>query len=151
MLLLVFALAAQVDTSTLNANIGGLARLSLSSTTLTFPDADPDTVPLVTGVPAPLTISAKSRASQGMTVTLTVRANDDLRSGVNTISADMITWTASGAGFVGGTLSSAAARTVATWAGSGVRTGTQTYTFQNRWTYPTGTYTLTMTYTLSAP
>jgi hypothetical protein len=151
MLLLVLSLVAQVDTSTLNANIGGLARLSLSSTTLTFPDADPDTVPIISGVPSPLTITAKARAGQGMTVTLTVRANNDLRSGVNTIPAGMISWTASGAGFVGGTLSSTAARTVASWAGSGVRTGTQTYAFQNRWTYPTGTYTLTMTYTLSAP
>ena len=34
--------------------------------------------------------------------------------------------------------------------GSGVRTGTQTFVFKNLWSYAAGTYTLTMTYTLSA-
>jgi hypothetical protein len=39
---------------------------------------------------------------------------------------------------------------VATWVGSGVHTGTQTFRFQNLWTHPTGTYTVTLVYTLSA-
>ena len=33
---------------------------------------------------------------------------------------------------------------------SGLRSGTQTFFFKNLWSYATGTYTLTMTYTLSA-
>ena len=80
-----------------------------------------------------------------------MRAADDLRSGVNIIPASNITWTATGAGFVGGTLSKVAPVTVATWTGSGVRTGSQQLYFRNLWTHPTGTYTVSLLYTLSAP
>ena len=41
-------------------------------------------------------------------------------------------------------------QTVASWTGSGVRTGTQTFLFRNLWTYSIGTYTVTMIFTLSA-
>jgi hypothetical protein len=138
------------DTATLNAVLGPAARLTISSASLTFPDADPDTVPVITGVPAAITITAKARATDGGTVTLTVQASDDLRSGLSTIPASAITWTASGAGFVDGTLSAANAQILAAWTGSGVRAGSQSFRFQNLWTHPTGTYTLTITYTLSA-
>jgi hypothetical protein len=148
---LTVAAAAQSQTATLNANLGGLARLSLSSTNISFADADPDSVPFVPASPGPITITAKARATQGATVTLTVQAGGDLRSGVNTIPAGHITWTASGAGFVPGTLSSTTPQVVASWTASGVHTGTQSFLFRNLWTYPTGTYTLTVTYTLSSP
>jgi hypothetical protein len=141
---------AQTDVATLNATISGMARLSLSSASLTFPDADPDAVPQIAAAQGPITITARARASATGAVTLTVRASSNLRSGLDTIPAANITWTATGAGFVGGTLSAAAARTIASWTGSGVRTGTQTFRFRNAWTYPTGTYTLTMTFTLTA-
>jgi hypothetical protein len=144
------AAMAQTDTATLSAAVAPLARLSLSAATLSFPDADPDTVPLVAGVPAAITITAKARATEGTTVTLTVQASDDLRSGVSTIPAASITWTATGAGFVDGTLSAVAEQVLATWSGSGIRTGSQSYRFQNLWSHPTGTYTVTITYTLSA-
>jgi hypothetical protein len=39
--------AAQTGNATLNASISGLARLSLSSAAISFPDADPDTVPSI--------------------------------------------------------------------------------------------------------
>jgi hypothetical protein len=81
---------------------------------------------------------------------LTVLASDHLRSGVNTIPASNITWVTSGNGFSSGTLSAATAQIVAAWTGSGVRTGTQTFFFKNLWSYATGIYTLTMTFTLSA-
>jgi hypothetical protein len=157
--LIVFALGAaapataapQTDTGTLNATFNGLARLSLSTTTLTFPDADPDTVPQISPTQGPVTITAKARAAANGAVTLTVLAGDDLRSGVNTIPAANITWTATGAGFIPGTLSQTITRTVASWTGSDVWTGTQSFFFRNLWTYVTGTYTLTMTYTLTAP
>ena len=143
--------AAQTDTATLSADLGSLARLTLSSSNLSFPDADPDAAPQVTALPGPVTITARARATAGSTVVLTVRASDDLRSGVTTLPASLITWTATGAGFVPGTLSSTAPVPVASWIGSGVRTGTQTFFFQNSWQHPSGTYTLTMLYTLAAP
>jgi len=142
--------AAQTTTATLNASINSVARLSLSSAALTFPDADPDTVPSVAASQGPITVTAKARTSPNGAITLTVRATDELRSGLNTIPASNITWAASGAGFGGGTLSATTDQAVATWTGSGVRTGTQTFFFRNLWSYATGTYTLTITYTLSA-
>lgn len=149
-LLLVLA-SAQVDTATLNATIGGVARLTLSTTSLTFVDADPDSVPDIPATPPAITITAKARAAAGSQVTLTAQATDDLRSGLDTIPASQISWTATGPGFVSGALSRTAPGTVAVWGGSGVRTGTQSYSFRNLWTYPAGTYTLTVIYTLSAP
>ena len=144
--------AAQVAaTATLNANLGGLAKLSFSTNAISFPDANPDLFPQVAAVPAAVTITAKSRASQGGTVTLTVQASDDLRSGLQTISANAITWTGSGPGFTTGTLSRTSPQIVASWSGSGVRTGTQSFMFKNLWTYPTGTYTVSLLYTLTSP
>ena len=67
------------------------------------------------------------------------------------LPAGLVTWTGSGPGFIAGRLSAASPQIVATWSGSGVRTGTQTYQFENRWTHPTGTYTVTLVYTLAVP
>lgn len=142
--------AAQTEVATLNANLGGIARLSLSSSAITFPDSDPDTVPQIEATPGIVSIAAKARATHGSVVALTVQASDDLRSGLDTIPAGHITWTASGAGFVGGTLSASVPQTVGSWMGSGVRTGTASFRFLNLWSYPIGTYSLTMTFTLSA-
>jgi hypothetical protein len=138
------------DSATLNASINSQARLSLSTLSISFPDADPDTVPIIQASQGAVTITAKARTSVNGAVTLTVRATDHLRSGLDTIPASHITWTTSGPGFSGGTLSAASAQTVAVWTGSGVRTGTQTFFFRNLWTYATGTYTVTMTFTLTA-
>jgi len=143
--------AAQTSTATLSANVGAVASLTLSSAAVAFPDADPDVVAQIPATGGPLVITAKSRATGGAQVVLSVQAADDLRSGVVVIAASNITWTGSGAGFVAGTLSKSSPVTVATWTGSGVRSGSQQFFFRNLWTHPTGTYTLTMTYTLSAP
>src|SRR6185436_12770876 len=79
--------AAQTATATLTADLGTIAKLSFSSATLTFPDADPDLVPQVQAAGGPVTITATARAAAGLVV-LTVLANGPARSGVNTISAD---------------------------------------------------------------
>jgi hypothetical protein len=156
-LLLVAALAiaapagAQTASSTFSANLGGIAKLSFSSSTLSFPDADPDTVPLISAAGGAITITAKARASLAATVTLTVIAADDLRSGLDTIPASALTWIGSGAGFVNGTVSRATPQVVGSWTGSGIRTGTQTYRFQNSWSYRTGTYSVSLLYTLVSP
>lgn len=144
--------ASEISTVTASAVVAGLTKLSFSSLTLTFGDANPDAVALVPASGGPLAITAKSRATPGSAVTLTVEALDDLRSGTDVIPASALAWTGAGDGFVvNGIVTRGAARTVASWAGSGVRAGTQTYTLQNSWTYAPGTYTLTLTYTLTAP
>ena len=143
--------AAQSATSTFSADLNGIAKLSLSSTTLAFPDADPDTVPLISAAGGAVTITAKARASLSATVTLTVVAADDLRSGLDTIPASALTWIAAGPGFVNGTVSRTTPQVVGSWTGSGIRTGTQTYRFQNSWNYRTGTYSVSLLYTLVSP
>jgi hypothetical protein len=142
---------AQTATATFSANFGGLAKLSLSTTTITFPDADPDSVPLIPASTGPLTVTVKARATAGSTVRLTISAIDNLRSGVSTIPATALTWTTTGTGFVSGTVRRLSAQTLGTWTGSGVNVGTQSYRFQNSWNYVPGTYTLLLFYTLTAP
>ena len=152
LLLIVTGLAsAQTATATLSANLGGLAKLSFSSNNISFPDSNPDLVPQIPAAPGPIVITAKARAPLGGTVTLTVQASGPLRSGINTIPASAISWTASGPGYVGGTLSETSPQTVGQWTGSGVFVGTQNYQFRNLWTYPTGTYTLSLLYTVATP
>jgi hypothetical protein len=137
--------------ATLSVDLGSHARLALVSTTLAFPDADPDTVPSVPGVPAAISITAKARTARNSQVTLTLQSIDDLRSGVTVLPASLITWTAAGPGFLPGTLSRSAAQTVGTWTGSGIRSGSQSFYFENRWTHPPGIYTITLVYTISTP
>ena len=143
--------SAQASTATLSANVSTIAKLNLSTATASFPDADPDAVPQIPTIGGPVLITAKSRAHPGMQVVLTLQAADDLRSGVNVIPASNITWTATGTGFVAGTLSKQSPVTLATWTGSGVRSGSQQLYLRNLWTHPTGTYTVSLLYTLSAP
>lgn len=156
-ILLVLSLAVSPDaraqsvSATLSASMPPLARLSLSSNNLSFPDADPDLMPQVPASGGPITITAKARAANNGLVTLTVQASDDLRSGLDVLPAALITWIGSGPGFVNGTLSRTTAQVVGTWLGSGVHTGTQTFRFENRWTHPAGTYSVTLIYTLASP
>lgn len=138
-------------TATATATVTALAKLTLSSTTLAFPDADPDSTPNVPASGGPLTITAKARTTVGSTVTLAVVATADLRSGLDVIPVTQMRWTSTGTGFVAGTMSRTSAQVVASWVGSGAWTGTQSYTLANSWTYATGTYSATLTYTLTAP
>lgn len=139
------------SSATAVVSVAALAKLSLSATTITFPDANPDIVPLVSSTGGPITITAKARTSPGSTVSLSVLASDDLRAGVSTIPASAVTWTATGTGFVAGTMSTVVAQSVAVWVSSGSRVGTQSYRLANSWTYATGSYSTTFTYTLTAP
>jgi hypothetical protein len=138
-------------TATATVTIAAAAKLSLSSTTLAFPDADPDTTPDIPASGGPIVISAKVRTTIGSTVTLAVQAANDLKSGLDTILATQLRWTATGTGFVAGTMSKTAPQAVGSWTSSGSWTGSQAYTLLNSWTYATGTYSTTLTYTLSAP
>lgn len=143
--------AAQTSTATLSADIRPIAKLTLSTSSVSFADADPDLVGQVPALGGPITITGKTRATSGEQVVLTVVASDDLRSGVQVINASAITWTTTGAGFVPGMLSATSPAMVAQWTGSGTYSGTQQLFFRNLWSYPTGTYTTSLLYTLTAP
>jgi hypothetical protein len=142
------SLAQSVSAS---ANIGALAKLALSPASLLFPDADPDVTPFIAASTGAMSLTAKGRTTPGSTLTLTLLAADDLRSGMDTIPIDALSWTATGAGFVGGTASKSASQPVGSWMNSGVYTGTQTFALANTWTRATGTYSASLVYTLTAP
>lgn len=150
--------AAQVtNTATaevnVTAHVDAMAKLTVDSATLDFPNTDPDTTPVV-GAPNPINITAKARTSSGGNVTLTVIADGDLTNGSDTIGIAAIKWTSTGAGFVAGTMDSGTAQSVCSWNNSSTDAGfvgTQRYTMVNSWAYVTGTYTAKLTYTLVAP
>ncbi len=143
--------ATRTRTATATATINALAKLTFSTTSIAFPDADPDSVPNIAQTGSPLTITAKARTTIGSAVNLSVAASGDLRSGLNLIPVSQLRWTATGTGFAAGTMSASTPQTVGTWTSSGSRSGTQSYYLINSWSYAAGTYTTTLTYTLSAP
>jgi len=157
LVLLAAAAAPAIHAATSGGTVGvtvtiaAIAKLSLSTSTLTFPNADPDTTPLIPAAGGALTVTAKAKTATGATVSLTVIAGGDLMSGTDTIPASSVSWTATGAGFVAGTMSRVTAQSVAAWVGSGSRVGTQSYGLANSWSYPTGVFSATATYTLTAP
>ena len=150
---LVQTLIAAATTSNLSvaATVSATAKLSVSAATLTFPNADPDTVPSIAATEGTVNITAKSKTGAAGAVTLTLLSGADLTSGSDIIDISNVTWTASGAGFVAGTMNKSTAQTVASWTGSGNRSGSQTFALANSWSYPTGSFSATATYTLTAP
>lgn len=137
---------------TINATVAARATLTLGSATINFPDADPDAVPSIGAIENPVPVTAKVRTGATSTPTLTVLAGGDLTSGTDTIPISNVTWTAGAAPFVGGTMSAATAQSAATFGtGSGSYSSTFSYFLANSWAYNTGSYTATVTYTLTAP
>lgn len=134
-----------------SANVAAIAKLSVSPGSLLFPDADPDRSPSIAPSTGPVAITARARSTPGAQVVLTMLAGDDLRSGMATIPIAALTWTATGDGFVNGTASRTSPQIVGTWVGSGIRVGSQNFALANNWDQPSGTYTVTLTYTLTAP
>lgn len=144
---------AATDTETLiiNATVAARANLEINPTTINFPDADPDLVDPISANENPVSVSAKVRTGSGGAVTLVCLANGDLQSGTDTIDITNVTWTATGAGYVNGTMSDGAPQMVGSWTGSGNRSGTLDFFLANSWDYDVGNYTQTVDYTLSAP
>ena len=144
-----FAQATATGSVTVTANVNAKAKLTLGAASVTFNDADPDVTPLLTATSA-LSVDVKARTAAASTVTLTVQAGGDLDNGGATIGINNLTWTVTGSNFVAGTMGTTAS-TLASYAGGGNFTGQQTYRLVNSWNYATGTYTATITYTLTAP
>jgi hypothetical protein len=154
-----FVLIGAVDAAaqnTANANVtatvtvNGRARLDVSATDVAFADADPTATPSIQA-DVTLDILAQVRTTPASAVTLTVQAGGDFTAaGGATIAINNLTWTTTGAGYAGGT-AAASAVSLGTWTGPGARNGSQTYFLANSWAYAPGTYTTTLSYTLTAP
>jgi hypothetical protein len=124
--------------------------LSILDTTLSFADADPDSQPSIVGIPNPVRISVRVRNNGANNWRLTVLAAGDLSS---SIPISNVTWTATGTGFVAGTMSRLVAQTAAQGTGNvnPARQGTFTFQLSNLWSYNTGIFSQTATFTLTAP
>jgi hypothetical protein len=135
------------QTVTINAVVADRLTLIFSHTAINFPDADPDTVTSIPNTEGPVTVDARARAAGGHTVRLSVDAPTNLFNGSESIGINNVSWTATG-DFVAGTMG-AGPVTVGSWTNSGNRTGTLSFLLANSWTYATGIYTTTVTYTLA--
>jgi hypothetical protein len=144
-----YAQLTQNATLNVTVNVASRARLALSATGITFTDQDPATVATLTS-PA-VTVDVGARTATTSNVTLTVLAAGNLTSGTDVITINNLTWTASGTGFVAGTSDATTAQNVGAWVGSGARSGSQSYVLPNSWAYAPGSYTTTLTYTLTVP
>ena len=145
----VYAQTTQTGSLNVTANVNAKAKLSLSVPSITFADADPDVVLVMTS--AAVGVDVKARTTAAANVTLTVLASNDLVSGTDTIGIGLLTWAATGSGYVPGTSNKTTAQLLGSWTGSGNPSGTHTYSLPNSWNYATGTYTVTLNYTLTVP
>ena len=146
----VFA-ASDPKNLTINATVSATAKLSLDKVSISFSDADPDATPSIASTDNPVSVTAKVKTGSASNATLTHLAAGDLVSGSDNIAISNVTWTASGAGYVAGTMNKTTAQTAASWTGSGNRGGSFSYFLTNSWSYATGSYSASSTYTLTAP
>ena len=149
------AIAMVVAASTLLLPASAAAQrldLSVSPLTISFPLADPDTVPIVSSVAAQLTYRVRQNNNQPWT--LTVLAMGDLISGLSTVDIGSVSWIATPAPpFQNGTLSKTVAQRLAGGIGNlnPTATGQIAFRLANSWNYTAGLYTQTIVFTLSAP
>ena len=149
------AIALVVAASTLLLPASAAAQrldLSVSPLTISFPLADPDTVPIVSSLTAQLTYRVRQNNNQPWT--LTILAMGDLISGLSTVDIASVSWIATPAPpFQNGTLSKTVAQRLAGGDGNVNPTATGQIAFRlaNSWTYTAGLYTQTIVFTLAAP
>jgi hypothetical protein len=135
--------------ATVSVTVAGRAAMTVDPT-VTFADANPDTVPTLTS--GGLNLQVRARTAPTSNVTLTVLASGDLSAGAGVnIAIGTLTWSTASSGFVNGAGNSATAQNVGSWQGSGARNGTLVFSLPNSWAYAVGTYTATLNYTLSVP
>jgi hypothetical protein len=124
--------------------------LVVTPQSINFPSSDPDTVPVISSSTVRVTFGALGPPARPWTVT--VRADGPLVSGVTTIPISTVSWIATPSPpFVSGTLSTVA-QTIASGTGTALlERGDVTFRFANSWNYNVGTYTQTITFTLTSP
>ena len=134
----------------LSARSAAAQFIQLQPTTITFAAADPDTVPLISASPIRITYIALGQGANPWTIT--VEAEGQLVSGTSTIPISNVSWIATPTPtFRNGTLSTVP-QVLATGTGLALlQSGDVTFRFTNSWNYNVGTYTQTVTFTLSSP
>jgi len=142
--LLLLAAAVSLQAQTL--------RLTVTPTTISFAADDPDTSPKINANQT-VNVAIRNTKMGNRTWRLTLTANGNLidSSSSATIPISNISWTATPTPpFQGGTLAASVAQTAAQAKGNYNATGVFTFVFTNSWSYWAGSYTQTVTFTLSA-
>jgi hypothetical protein len=143
--------ASQTATVYVGADDTSTVQLSIGAASINFPSANPGSTPMVASTQNPVSVTASAQIDDQSTAVLTVQAGGDLISGSDTISINKVSWTATGAGFTAGTMDKNNPVTAGSWQGPGEYSGTFSLFLANSWSYATGNYSQTVTYTLSAP
>lgn len=121
-------------------------KLTFDAATIRFPAMDPAFTPSIAALENPIPISVRSTGGGGNWI-LTVIAAGDLVSGSSRIPISHLSWTATGAAFQGGTMSSTRPQTAGSGGpGPGTYNGTLRFLLQNSWDYTTGNYAQTITF-----
>jgi hypothetical protein len=142
---------------TVSATVTSSAKLTLATTKVTFPDADPETVTSIPANENGAVVTAKVKTGSSLhSATLKVLTTDDLKSGSDTIPITNVTSTAtntSGSFFSAGpvTWSKTAPGATVGQGNSGSYAGTFNWFLVNDWHYTVGDYTAQATYTLTTP
>ena len=141
---------------TVSATVSSTAKLALDTSTITFPAADPDTTDSIPANENGAAVTAKVKTGATSTAVLTVQATDHLKSGTDVIPISKVTSTGTntaGSFFSAGPVTWTKSSPGATvgQGQSGSFTGSFSWFLANSWTYATGNYTATATYTLTAP
>jgi len=125
--------------------------LSILNPSISFPDRDPDLQSSITATPNQVRVSVRVRNNAGNNWRLTHLGAGDLSS---SIPISNISWTVTPQPpFVNGSMSRLVPQTVAQGVGNQnpAVTGRFTFTIANLWSYNTGNFSQTSTFTLSAP
>jgi hypothetical protein len=134
----------------ISLNVASSATLTLGATNLTFNAEDPIVQPVVPAAENPVSVLARVRTKG--TPSLTVLAQDDLKSGDDIIPVSAISWSADGSPYTGGTLSKTTDQPAAAFPqGSGNYSSSFRYSLANSTSYVPGTYASTVIYTLTSP
>lgn len=121
-------------------------KLTFNAATIRFPAADPSFTPSIAALENPIPVSVRSTGGGGNWI-LTVIAAGDLVSGSSRIPISQVSWTATGAAFEGGTMSSTRPQTAGSGGpGPGDYNGTLRFFLLNSWNYETGNYAQTITF-----
>ena len=98
----------------------------------------------------PVPVRAAGFVPRGQTMTIRANSSVPLTNGSENIRFDNIRWTATG-NFTSGRFNDTANQSVRSWTGSGNRTGTYRFYYDNDEYHGSGTYNGQVTYTLSSP
>jgi hypothetical protein len=155
LVVLVFAVAflgaQEFQEMRINATVESRCKIELSTNMVSFTRFGPSTGAPIPQNEPPVTVVVKTTTRPSEKTYARIVTTGDLREAKTggTIPAESISWTASGSGFQGGSLSKATPREIGHWNKSGTYPGTLSFTFRDDPSYMPGTYTLIVTVTVS--